>query len=213
MELEQNETFTITGPQLEVLGELEGRLPAPARRRPAAAGFFAVMVLLSVFGIGGARLKARRSEVMSLYLSGATAHGNSIQNDFSTQLDNAANLLRACRKVLGESDGTCAAVADLIARWDDTDTAPAAQYEVIHALDSAVDVMYNAAKAQANGDALEQIEGLDANYVSTQSILQREIAQSYTPAAQEYNALAASFPASLIGAVRGAGPVELYAAQ
>ena len=34
MQLQQQETFTIQGPQLEVLGELETKLPAPARRRP-----------------------------------------------------------------------------------------------------------------------------------------------------------------------------------
>ena len=62
-------------------------------------------------------------------------------------------------------------------------------------------------------DALDQINSLDASYVSTQSILQREIAQNYTTAAQSYNTMASGFPANVIGTLWGAGQVELYAAQ
>lgn len=88
-----------------------------------------------------------------------------------------------------------------------------AQYAVIHQLDNAVDAMYTAAKANATDDALDQINSLDASYVSTQSILQREIAQNYTTAAQSYNTMASGFPANVIGTLWGAGQVELYAAQ
>ena len=70
----------------------------------------------------------------------------------------------------------------------------------------------SAAKAAASGEDLDRVEGLDANYVSTQSILEREIAQNYTTAAQEYNQLAGSFPASLIAPLWGAGEAELFAA-
>lgn len=49
--------------------------------------------------------------------------------------------------------------------------------------------------------------------MSTQSILQREIAQNYTIAAQSYNTMASGFPANVIGTLWGAGQVELYAAQ
>ena len=184
MQLEQQETFEIKSPQLEVFGQVESKLPAPAKKRPFAAGFLAVMVLVSVFGIGGVQLT-----------------------------DTAANLMRACQKVLGEADSNCTTVADLLAQWQDTAIAPAAQYAVIHQLDNAVDAMYTAAKAKATDDALDQINSLDASYVSTQSILQREIAQNYTTAAQSYNTMASGFPANVIGTLWGAGQVELYAAQ
>ncbi len=121
--------------------------------------------------------------------------------------------MRACQKVLGEADSNCTTVADLLAQWQDTAIAPAAQYAVIHQLDNAVDAMYTAAKAKATDDALDQINSLDASYVSTQSILQREIAQNYTTAAQSYNTMASGFPANVIGTLWGAGQVELYAAQ
>ena len=46
MQLEQQETFEIKSPQLEVFGQVESKLPAPAKKRPFAAGFLAVMVLV-----------------------------------------------------------------------------------------------------------------------------------------------------------------------
>ena len=53
MQLQEQETFTISGPQLTVLGAAESRLPAPARKKPAAALFLAALALVSVFGLGG----------------------------------------------------------------------------------------------------------------------------------------------------------------
>ena len=38
MQLEQQETFEIKSPQLEVFGQVESKLPAPAKKRPFAAG-------------------------------------------------------------------------------------------------------------------------------------------------------------------------------
>ena len=37
MQLEQQENFTIHGPQLEILGEVETKLPAPAKKRGTAS--------------------------------------------------------------------------------------------------------------------------------------------------------------------------------
>ena len=113
MQLEQQETFEIKSPQLEVFGQVESKLPAPAKKRPFAAGFLAVMVLVSVFGIGGVQLKSRYRNVAEIYTSEVDKHGNSIQGDFTTLTDTAANLMRACQKVLGEADSNCTTVAPL----------------------------------------------------------------------------------------------------
>jgi len=93
MQLEQQETFEIKSPQLEVFGQVESKLPAPAKKRPFAAGFLAVMVLVSVFGIGGVQLKSRYRNVAEIYTSEVDKHGNSIQGDFTTLTDTAANLI------------------------------------------------------------------------------------------------------------------------
>ena len=53
MQLEQQESFEIKGPQLEVFGEAETRLPAAAKKRPAALTVLAVAIVASVLGILG----------------------------------------------------------------------------------------------------------------------------------------------------------------
>ena len=45
MQLEQQETFTIHGPQLEVLGEVESKLPAPAKKRSMASVVLVALIL------------------------------------------------------------------------------------------------------------------------------------------------------------------------
>ena len=67
MQLEQQETFTIHGPQLEVLGEVESKLPAPAKKRSTASVVLVALVLVSVFGIGGAKLKGKYNDTAKLY--------------------------------------------------------------------------------------------------------------------------------------------------
>lgn len=79
MQLEQQETFEIHGPQLEVFGEIETRLPPPARKRPVAALVLVGLALVSVFGIGGARLQGTRSRTAALYSSAQDDYGHSIQ--------------------------------------------------------------------------------------------------------------------------------------
>ena len=59
MQLEQQENFTIRGPQLEILGEIETKLPAPAKKRGTASIVLAALALVSVLGIGGAKAEGR----------------------------------------------------------------------------------------------------------------------------------------------------------
>ena len=48
MQLEQQENFTIHGPQLEILGEVETKLPAPAKKRGTASSVLVALALVSV---------------------------------------------------------------------------------------------------------------------------------------------------------------------
>ena len=80
MQLEQQETFTIHGPQLEVLGEVESKLPAPAKKRSTASVVLVALALVSVFGIGGAKLKGKYNDTAKIYTaiafdSGGVASG------------------------------------------------------------------------------------------------------------------------------------------
>ena len=79
MQLEQQESFEIKGPQLEVFGEAETRLPAAAKKRPAALAVLAVAIVASVLGIGGAQLKGQWRETSEIYTSQIDDYGNGIQ--------------------------------------------------------------------------------------------------------------------------------------
>ena len=54
MQLEQQESFEIKGPQLEVFGEAETRLPAAAKKRPAARAVRPGECVAAVLRMGGA---------------------------------------------------------------------------------------------------------------------------------------------------------------
>ena len=69
MQLEQQENFTIHGPQLEILGEIETKLPAPAKKRGTASIVLVALALVSVLGIGGAKLKGVYRETAEIYTS------------------------------------------------------------------------------------------------------------------------------------------------
>ena len=94
MQLEQQENFTIHGPQLEILGEVETKLPAPAKKRGTASIVLVALALVSVLGIGGAKLKGMYRETAEIYTSAQDEYGHSIQGDFEAQADAAANQYR-----------------------------------------------------------------------------------------------------------------------
>lgn len=104
MQLEQQETFTIHGPQLEVLGRVESKLPPPARKRPVAALALAVLALASVLGVGGGRLRALHDSTARIYSAAQDEYGHGIQSDLADQADAAASLIRVAGGVLGEQD-------------------------------------------------------------------------------------------------------------
>lgn len=106
MQLEQQETFVIHGPQLEVLGTAESKLPAPLKKRGTAAAVLAALALVSVFGIGGARLKGLHDKTAALYTAAQDKYGHSIQGDFAAQADAAANLIRVAGRTLGQGDAS-----------------------------------------------------------------------------------------------------------
>ena len=141
MQLEQQENFTIHGPQLEILGEVETKLPAPAKKRGTASIVLVALALVSVLGIGGAKLKGVYRETAEIYTSAQDEYGHSIQGDFEAQADAAANLI----KQAGYVDSTPAAALqeaeDALATWNDTDDSPAVQYAANRRLYNAVDTL------------------------------------------------------------------------
>lgn len=187
MQLEQQESFRIEGPQLEVFGQIESKLPAPAKKRPAAVLAIVLAALVAVFGIGGAKLKGRQASVQALYTA-TNEHGSGMTGDLALRADAAANLIRLCGQVLGTDDATVQAAQA--------------------ALGGAVTAMYQ--QTDAAGGVTEAISGQYTEFLSRQDIILRTAANDYNPAAQGYNDTVSGFPANVIGLLWGAGEVQLF---
>ena len=162
MQLEQQETFTIHGPQLEVLGRVESKLPPPARKRPVAALALAVLALASVLGVGGGRLRALHDSTARIYSAAQDEYGHGIQSDLADQADAAASLIRVAGGVLGEQDADVQAARQALDAWNETadPDRPAVQYERNNTLAGAVEVLYTAASDEADARAKGQLQDL-----------------------------------------------------
>ena len=211
MQLEQQQTFEIHGPQLEVLGRAEDHLPAPARRRPVAALVLAALALVSVLGIGGAKLKARQASVTALYTTATNEYGDGIQTDLDAQADAAASLIRLAGRVLGENEDFVTAASAALDAWNATPVSPAAQYAQNAKLYAAVGDVYTAARAQADEGTKNQLDALYAEFTSRQALVERAAANTYNPAAQEFDQELGQVPANLLAPLWGVRPAELFA--
>ena len=180
MQLEQQETFTIHGPQLEVLGQVESKLPPPARKRPVAALALAVLALASVLGVGGGRLRALHDSTARIYSAAQDEYGHGIQSDLADQADAAASLIRVAGGVLGEQDADVQAARQALDAWNETadPDRPAVQYERNNTLAGAVEVLYTAASDGADARAKGQLQDLHDAFTSAQATIERAAADT-----------------------------------
>lgn len=210
MQLEQQETFVIHGPQLEVLGTAESKLPAPLKKRGTAAAVLAALALVSVFGIGGARLKGLHDKTAALYTAAQDKYGHSIQGDFAAQADAAANLIRVAGRTLGQGDASVQAAQAALDAWNaQGDADPAQQYALNRTLAGAVDLVYTAA-ADTAAQEKGQLDDLYDSFTSAQATVERAAA-AYNEQAQAYNQTAGGFPAVVLAGLWGAQPLAYFA--
>lgn len=212
MQLEQQETFEIHGPQLEILGEIESKLPPPAKKRPVAALVLAALALASVVGIGGARLAGLRSATAAVYSTAQDAYGHGIQGDFASGADAAASLIRVAGNVLGTDDADVQEAQAALDAWNSESDAgqPALQYELNTRLAGAVELVYTAAADEADSKAKGQLDDLHDTFTSAQATIGRAAAD-YNTQAEAYNRTVEAFPANLLSGLWGGGPLQTYA--
>ena len=211
MQLEQQETFTIHGPQLEILGEVETKLPAPAKKRGTALIMLVVLALVSVLGIGGAKLNGVYRSTAEIYTA-QDKYGHSIQGDFETQADAAANLI----KQAGYVDATPAAALqdaeDALVAWNGTDGTPAAQYTANRQLYNATDALYASLNNRVDDTTQRALDDQYNAFVSAQATIERAAA-AYNTAVDNYEKTTAQFPANLISGLWGVQSPGRFAAQ
>ena len=211
MQLEQQESFEIKGPQLEVFGEVETKLPAPAKKRPTALAVLVAAALVSVLGIGGAQLKGQWRETSEIYTNQIDEYGNGIQQDFSSQADAAASLIRLAGAALGEQDADLQAAQTALENWNKAADRKNAneQYTLNRQLYTAIDTLYTAAADEADSKAKGQLTDLYDSFVSSQMILDRETA-AYNQQADAYLKLTRGFPGGVQAALWGVGDIPTF---
>lgn len=211
MQLEQQESFEIKGPQLEVFGEVETKLPAPAKKRPTALAVLVAAALVSVLGIGGAQLKGQWRETSEIYTSQIDDYGNGIPQDFSNQADAAASLIRIAGAVVGEQDADLQAAQTALENWNKAADRKNAneQYTLNRQLYTAIDTLYTAAADEADSKAKGQLTDLYDSFVSSQMILDRETA-AYNQQADAYLKLTRGFPGGVQAALWGVGDIPTF---
>ena len=211
MQLEQQESFEIKGPQLEVFGEVETKLPAPAKKRPTALAVLMAAALVSVLGIGGAQLKGQWRETSEIYTNQIDEYGNGIQQDFSSQADAAASLIRIAGAVVGEQDADLQAAQTALENWNKAADRKNAneQYALNRQLYTAIDTLYTAAADEADSKAKGQLTDLYDSFVSSQMILDRETA-AYNQQADAYLKLTRGFPGGVQAALWGVGDIPTF---
>ena len=211
MQLEQQETFTIHGPQLEVLGEVESKLPAPAKKRSTASVVLVALALVSVFGIGGAKLKGKYNDTAKFYTA-IDKYNTSIQTDFGTQVDAAANLIKQVGYLENAPTEALQDARVALEVWNNTAADPAAQYNANRDLYNAVDALYAAVNNKVDASTQQAINNQYNAFVSAQATIERAAA-AYNQSVESYETTTAQFPANVISGLWGVREISQFAPQ
>ena len=214
MQLEQQENFTIHGPQLgNPRRGTRAKLPVPAQKarhsvdctRRTGAGV----------GAGHRRGKAEgrvQGNGGNLHLRAGRVRPQHSRGNFEAQADAAANLI----KQAGYVDSTPAAALqeaeDALATWNDTDDSPAVQYAANRRLYNAVDTLYASLNNKVDDSTQRALDDQYNAFVSAQATIERA-ANVYNLWVEDYEKTVSQFPANLISGLWGAQAPERFATK
>ena len=176
MQLEQQETFTIHGPQLEILGEVETKLPAPAKKRGVASLVLVALALVSE---------------MCTTNSGRTDTGRLAQA--------AAQVVAETGTILGEDNAAVQQAQKAVNEYigDISRQQPTVHSEMVNA----VELAYKTAHAQRDKQDRRELDIAHDEFTSYENIIVREYLTKYNKYAAVVNSTA--FPTAQLGALWG----------
>lgn len=204
-------------PAQQKLAKAEKALPSVLQNQAVAAVLVAVVIVLSVFGINGAKLSGSYKKTKEAFTNGVAADIKS--GDQYTMLAQLKIRSAAANNVIVAASGFAGVNQDIVAQaqsaLDGLNTAvqenagPEALYDADTALDAAINLLHadvqthapEALKTGAEQSAFSQFAsaGTTMNHLS------------YNDEAQEFNTKISKVPASIIGGLWGCGKVELFA--
>ena len=178
--------------------------------RRLGAIVLALAIIISVFAIGGAKLRKMRDEAIDAYYYGTDASLSS-RHSIDAYLQNcsryASNLASEASLILGADDTTVVQVNDEAAKLKEAGSISeaSASYEL---LSEAVEELYTAIQAEnVDEESMTNIRLSYKDYTGAMNMIKYDV---YHSLEREYNDTVDDFPASVISLVNGLNALESF---
>ena len=160
--------------------------------------------LISIFVIGGLKLKGRHSDVRDIFVNGSDAQHN-IEYYLERGTGYASDLAYEAMQYL-EDDAAALRIIDLCGEISAQEGPAAGRYDLFAELTNDVELLFSELQAAGHADETN----IELAYYDYQSICDLIKRDDYHDAAEEYNKLADAFPANIIAGIWGAGEAETF---
>lgn len=159
----------------------------------------------ATLGLGGWKLHGQREQAEQAFFTGQK--GFSPYNDLMSRRDSAYNLLTLAQKGMDQNNE---AVKQVQIAWNSLDRAetPKEYYEANSQLQGAVDILYQQLEPTLLESDRQIARRQYKDFCGRMSNLQYD--DYYNGLAEEYNRVCSGFPASVIGALTGAGKLPVF---
>lgn len=205
-------------PAQQKLAKAEKALPAALQKQAVATLVLILVMVVSVFGIGGAKLRMRYQKAFGSFTHGVTEDVKSgSQYTMRAQLEIRASAAKNVLLAASGFDGVEQSVLDAArvavegmeaALEADHGSTPDVLYDADVALESAINLLH--AEVQENAPDAMQTGSEQTAFSKFASAGTTIHHLSYNEAAQAYNKKAGGFPANVIGKLWGCGKVDLF---
>ena len=177
------------------------------QNRKIAWALAALMMVASIFGLGGLKLGSARQKVVTAFFTGRD--GFSPYDDLINRREYAYNLLHIAEDAsLQDTPSYTAAHA----AWQQIDSAktPEDYYEANIALQTVIDALYSELSSLESLDEKAEVMAAKqySDFCGRMSNLQYD--DYYNELAMKYNQSCKGFPAGLIASITGNGPLPTF---
>lgn len=204
-------------PMQQKLSKAENALPAALKNQGVAAAVLVAVMCLSVFGMGGARLRKQYTSVRDSFTNGVAEDVKS-GNQY-TMAAMLSNRVGAAKNVILAAQGFNGISQDVVAQTQTALTAmenalaekadPATLYDADAALEAAVNLLHADVQNHAPEELKTGAEQTAFSQFASAGTTMRHLA--YNETVQNFNRRITGFPANVIGALWGCGKVQPFA--
>ncbi|MFR5071626.1 MAG: LemA family protein [Bianqueaceae bacterium] len=177
------------------------------QNRKIAWALAALMMVASIFGLGGMKLGSARQKVVTAFFTGRD--GFSPYDDLINRREYAYNLLHIAEDASLQDTSSYTAAH---AAWQQLDSAktPEDYYEANIALQTAIDALYSELSSLESLDEKAEVMAAKqySDFCGRMSNLQYD--DYYNELAMKYNQSCKGFPAGLIASITGNGPLPTF---